>query len=71
MTNDEILAQLCKFDNFGPAKIQRIFKWGNTRALAKIIELVDLGLIYELSGEPMLFKIKNPPQHRSESFENI
>ena len=41
MTNDEILTKLCKFDQFGPAKIQRICKWGNTRAIAKIIELVD------------------------------
>ena len=38
MTNDEILTKLCKFDQFGPAKIQRICKWGNTRAIAKIID---------------------------------
>ena len=71
MTNDEILTKLCKFDQFGPAKIQRICKWGNTRAIAKIIELVDLGLIYELPDQPMSFKIEISPQPRGESFESI
>jgi len=71
MTNNEILAYLQKFEQFSPAKIQRFCKWGNTRAIAKTIELVDLGLIYELPDQPMLFKIESSPQPRSGSFENI
>ena len=46
MDNDEILAYLCKFENFRAGKLQRQFVWGNERAMSKINELVSLGLIH-------------------------
>lgn len=57
MNNSDILSYLKKFDKFGTAKLQRHYYWGYERAINKIIELVDSGLIYEVPGEPFVFRI--------------
>lgn len=57
MENKDILAYLSQFDKFSASKIQRKFKWGYIRAIKKIVELVDLGLIIELPNEMMAFKV--------------
>ena len=59
MDNDEILAYLCKFENFRAWKLQRQFVWGNERAMSKINELVSLGLIHEDPVNKNFFKVSD------------
>ena len=59
MHNEEIIDYLRKYESFGIAKIQRHFVWGYNRALAKIIELVDQGLIHEIKNTPFYFKVSD------------
>lgn len=59
MNNEEIINYLSKYEIFGTAQIQRHFIWGYNRAIAKVIELVDLGLIHEIENKPYSFKISD------------
>ncbi len=62
MNNEEIINYLRKYESFGTAQIQRNFIWGYNRAIAKLIELVDLGLIHEIKNTPYSFKVSDSNQ---------
>ena len=57
MENINLLTYLSQFEKFNISKIQRKLQWGYTRAIEKIIELVDLNLITELPNEMMVFRV--------------
>lgn len=70
-SNEGILNFLSQYNEFSVAKIQRHCRWGYTRAIAKIIELVDLGLVGEVTGKPFVFKLTRNNKVLERSFADV